>query len=199
MAMTTDAAARVAAHYLERLDAAAREARLPEIRRQQLIESIGEHLDEEASLAIGGATNAVLDAIDQLGDPAELVAAAQATLPDRERVDVRHPIGALEAVALVAMCFGWFFFAFGTAIALAALVASRVWNVRDKAIGAVAAIAPLVVMWVGVSAGSSPSGAGPAYQGLHVSQILVPAGVIIGLLAPFFAAAYLWRQAHEAS
>lgn len=198
--MTTETATRVARDYIERVERAGLAIGLPKERRDALRASIGQRFDEAVLLGAGNATDLVLDEIDRIGEPGAVAQAAAAQLGIRRRPAPSGPApqrGWPEIGALAGICVGWMFFGFGAAVALVLLVTSRCWTIPDKLLGIAAAVCPLAVTIAGISDAGSEARVNPAEQGLHVEQILGPAIFVLGILAPFFVAAYLWRRAKQ--
>ena len=133
--------------YLRRLDHAA--ARLPRARRAELVAEIRGHI--EAALREEQTTGeaAVRNVLDRLGPPEEIVEAAEPPPTDRRA-------GWFEIVALLALIVPFIGWLVGTVL----VFASRVWTRRDKVIGAMLLLMPVVVLGLGfaiVSPGGSES------------------------------------------
>ena len=124
--------------YLRRLDHVA--ARLPRARRAELVAEIRAHI--EAALREEQATGeaAVRNVLDRLGPPEEIVEAAEPP-PSRRRA------GWFEIVALLALIVPFIGWLVGTVL----VFASRVWARRDKVIGAMLLLVPVVVLGLGFS------------------------------------------------
>jgi hypothetical protein len=135
--------------YLRRLEHAA--AHMQRARRTELVAEIRGHI--ETALAQEQATGeaAVRNLLDRLGPPEEIVEAAEPPPGDRRA-------GRLEIVALLALILpviGWMI---GTIL----VFASRVWSRRDKLIGALLLLLPILVLslpFVAASAGGRECGA----------------------------------------
>ena len=124
--------------YLRRLDHAA--ARLPRARRAELVAEIRAHI--EAALLEEQATGeaAVRNVLDRLGPPEEIVEAAEPPRNERRA-------GWFEIVALLALIVPFIGWLVGTVL----VFASRVWTRRDKVIGAMLLLVPVVVLGLGFS------------------------------------------------
>jgi hypothetical protein len=120
--------------YLRRLERAA--AHLPRARRAELVAEIRRHVDEALLEASARDEVAVRNALERLGEPEEIAAAAGPPARDR---------GALELVAMILVAIpgiGW--------IAGAPLVAfSRSWAGREKALGIAICLLPVVLFAFG--------------------------------------------------
>jgi hypothetical protein len=99
--------------YLARLEAAA--AHLPRRRRAELVGEIEEHL-EDALAESGDDEIAVRNALERLGSPEEIAAAAGDAPPER---------GALERAALIVLCFSFVLPLVGYVIGAGLVLASR--------------------------------------------------------------------------
>jgi len=147
--------------YLARLSTAA--ADLPKGPRAELIDDMRAHIAEARARETGGETDAtVLNILDRLGEPTEVVADAR----DRLGLVAAQPYqsGILEIAALVLMLFVW-------PVGVILLWASRAWTLRDKVIGTL--LPPggyLAVLTLGaaasyrVSCGGSTDAAGVMYS-----------------------------------
>lgn len=135
--MDTD---RLVDDYLRRLEAAA--AHLPPARRAELVAEIRDHVRDaigEQGLADDAA---VLNVLERLGAPEEIVAAAEPppTAQGRPRwIDVA------AVLALVLPFFGWF-------VGSVLVLISSAWSRRDKVIGLLLLLLPLLVLGLGVVA-----------------------------------------------
>ena len=121
--------------YLRRLEHAA--SHMQRARRTELVAEIRGHI--ETALAQEQATGeaAVRNVLDRLGPPEEIVEAAEP--PPGDRHAGRLEIGALLAMILPVI--GWMI---GTIL----VFASRVWSRRDKLIGALLLLLPILVLSV---------------------------------------------------
>lgn len=124
------------ADYLDRLDAAA--DRLPPDQRAELVEGIREHLDS-ALAGVDPADEAqVRAALDRLGAPEEIVAAAVEVEPRRSQTtQPRRPgLGVGEVFAVILLPIGAFILPIlGWFIGVVLLWVSDRWTTRDKLIG----------------------------------------------------------------
>lgn len=117
--MTDDA---LAAGYLRRLRRAARS--LPRARRKELVDEIAAHIAE----ARAAGTVPLRAALDELGDPVEIAAAAGAG-PRADR------LGRQEIAAVILLLAGGFIFVAGWVVGLALLWSSPRWRWPDKLLG----------------------------------------------------------------
>ena len=206
--MSTETLHPLAAEYMARLRRASRE--LPRRRREELLADLNLHLldaiDADASDA------EALNALERLGDPADIVAAA-GTPPDGSSPGPRSS----ETAAPAWLLWGGFLFGVGWFIGVAKLWNARAWTVREKAIGTL--IVPFglagsvlfalraisrgsrrcVSESVAVPAGGGFYKSGPAT--LHCtggwiasSEPATIALVVIAILAPFVTVVYLRRR-----
>ena len=113
----------LAEDYLRRLERAARV--LPRRQREELLAEIRSHLD--AGLPPDPTEADVRNLLDELGTPAEIVAAAQPDRPPARR-------GIREALALVLLVVG-FVPLLGWVVGAALLLSSPLWSVRQKLLG----------------------------------------------------------------
>ena len=128
---------RLIGDYLRRLEHAA--AHLQKARRAELVEEIRGHIDTALRQEQGAGEAAVRNVLDRLGPPEEIVEAAQPAL----QVDQRA--GWLEITALVALIVPFIGWLVGEALVLA----SDVWSRRDKFVGGVLLLAPIVLLSLG--------------------------------------------------
>lgn len=122
--------------YLRRLEHAA--AHMQRARRTELIAEIRGHIETALREEEAAGEAAVRNVLDRLGPPEEIVEAAEP--PPAER-----GAGKLEIIALLALLvpvIGWLV---GTVLAFA----SRVWSRRDKVIGALLMLVPVVILGLG--------------------------------------------------
>jgi hypothetical protein len=174
--------------YLRRLEHAA--AHMQRARRTELVAEIRGHI--ETALAQEQATGeaAVRNVLDRLGPPEEIVEAAEPPPGDRRA-------GRLEIVALLALILpviGWMI---GTIL----VFASRVWSRRDKLIGALLLLLPILVLslpFVAASAGGEnavpPGQTGPAGEKVEDPSLGFGPAELYLLVAGLPSALYLgWR------
>ena len=165
--------------YLRRLEAAA--AGLPRERRAELVGEIEEHVD--AALAEGGGDEtAVRNVLERLGSPEEIAAAARPPKVVPER-------GTLETAALIVLAVSFILPGLGYLIGAALVLASKVWDGRDKAIGLT--IPPFVVLFgaIVVLVGTADVAEGDSFDsGLGPLEIAV---LLANVLSGFVAAVYL--------
>lgn len=142
----------LAAEYLERLRVVSR--LLPRSQRRDLLREIEAHFAEATDPAMSDAQ--VLDVIDRLGDPEEIVAA--------QAPDAPAPTGPGSArrlhewLAILGLLFGGFFAGVGWLIGVVLLWTSAAWTLRDKLIGTLivpGGYAGLLGLLLGVGTGES--------------------------------------------
>jgi hypothetical protein len=169
--------------YLARLEAAA--AHLPRRRRAELVGEIEEHL-EDALAESGDDEIAVRNALERLGSPEEIAAAAGDAPPER---------GALERAALIVLCFSFVLPLVGYVIGAGLVLASKAWAERDKLIGlllapaAVFAAAVIVILVAQAVGGSAQDSREDAFAG-SVGPVEL-AVLAVYLLSGLAAAGYL--------
>jgi uncharacterized membrane protein len=185
--MTTMRRDRLVDDYLRRLEAAA--AGLPPERRSELVDEIREHVD--AALAEAGTDDeaAVRNVLERLGSPEEIAAAAgPPAAPER---------GRLELAALIVLSVSFILPVVGYLICARLVLASRVWDGRDKFLALI--IPPVVVLGgaVVVMIGSASIADGDTFDsGLGPVEIAVLlANVFSGLAAAAYLSARLRRTA----
>ena len=174
--------------YLRRLEHAA--SHMQRARRTELVAEIRGHI--ETALAQEQATGeaAVRNVLDRLGPPEEIVEAAEP--PPGDRHAGRLEIGAL--LALILPVIGWMI---GTIL----VFASRVWSRRDKLIGALLLLLPILVLsvpFVAASAGGEnavpPGETGPAGEKVEDPSLGPGPTELYLLVAGLPSALYLgWR------
>jgi hypothetical protein len=173
--------------YLRRLRTAA--SALPRDRRDELVAEIEEHI--EAALE-GGARDeiAVRNVLERLGEPEEIVAAAESASP-------RPPRGRLELAALVVLALSFALPVVGYLLGAGLVIASGAWTGREKLLGL--AIPPLIAVAGGgliVSVASNAAEGDSFSSGLGPLEVTVLfANVIAGLLAAAYLAQQLKRPA----
>ena len=131
--------------YLRRLEDAA--AHMQKGRRAELVAEIRAHIDTALTQEQAGGEAAVRNVLDRLGPPEDIVEVAQPTPV------VDQGVGKLEIAALIALIvpfIGWL-------VGAVLVFASRVWSSRDKLIGALLLVAPIVLLGLSVVA-TGPSG-----------------------------------------
>jgi hypothetical protein len=141
--METD---RLVDDYLRRLEHAA--AHMQRARRTELVAEIRGHIDTALRQEQAAGEAAVRNVLDRLGPPEDIVDAAEPRPQDERRG------GWLEIVALIALIVPFIGWLIGTVL----VFASRVWSRRDKLIGALLLLLPIVFLSLGfVAAGPSGS------------------------------------------
>ncbi len=111
------------AEYLARLDEAA--GVLPAAQRRELRAELQEHLREAA------AEDELRDALERLGDPAEIVAEQLRGVP----APGPPSVGRQQWGAIVLLLAGGFLAGVGWIVGVALLWSSRAWSVREKLVG----------------------------------------------------------------
>ena len=183
----------LARDYLKRLKKAAR--RLPRARRKELIQEIESHLSE--ALPAGAGEAEALNALEHLGEPAEIVAEAEPG--SREAPDVRA--GIRESLAVSLLLFGGLLFIVGWFVGLHLLWSSRFWTLRDKLIGTLVVpggLLPALVL-VATSAQTCTGGTGqPTECTPYISptmRVVVITGWVALVVLPLASAVFLsWRS-----
>jgi uncharacterized membrane protein len=183
----------IVADYLRRLDRAV--AALPEARRTELSAEIRAHIDDALREAGAADEVTVRNVLDRLGTPEEIAAASGAPT-DGGTASSRRRAGALEIAALLVLGLGGVIPIIGWLVGVILVVASNVWVTRDKVIGLLLGLLPvvalLVFLLVAADGNSAPPGAevsaAEANGGLGPYEILV---LVCGLVAGMSSAAYL--------
>lgn len=113
--------------YLKRLSRAARD--LPRARRRELVSEIEQHIRQALAEQPDSSEAEMLTLLDQVGDPAEIVAAANG---DRE-----GPVSStrMETAAIVLLLAGGFLWGVGWLVGVVLLWSSSLWTRRDKLLG----------------------------------------------------------------
>ena len=148
--------------YLGRLEAAA--AVLPVNRREELVAEVREHID--AALAEAGSADqaTVLNILERLGSPEEIVAAeaGPVAMPggapgSSAAAGAGRGWGVVEVTAVVLLCLAWpaMFLPFGPilwlglgAVGLALVWASRIWTGRRKLVSTTCVIALYLLLFL---------------------------------------------------
>jgi uncharacterized membrane protein len=119
--------------YLTDLEAELRG--LPTERRREIIDEVGEHI-AAARAALDAETEAAIRTmLERLGDPADIAAEA------RERFGIRAEVAKpatpwLEVIALVLLLIPFL----GWVVGVALVWLSRIWTIREKAVGTLLAL-----------------------------------------------------------
>jgi hypothetical protein len=159
--------------YLRRFEHSARV--LPRSEQKELVGSIRDHLD--AAIAPDATEADVRNVLDDLGEPADIVAAAQPGRAPARR-------GAREAFAVILLALGLPPI-LGWLVGVGLLLSSPLWTARQKALG--------ILVWPG---GLLAVGAAPALlAGVAVAAPIGAIVMIVMIVAPIFVAAYLYRAA----
>jgi uncharacterized membrane protein len=132
--------------YLRRLEHAA--AHMQRARRAELVAEIRGHIETALRQEEVAGEAAVRNVLDRLGPPEEIVEAAEPPPPSGRRARV---LEILALVALVLPIIGWLI---GTVLVLA----SQVWSRRDKLIGALLLLLPVIILGLGFVASGGPNG-----------------------------------------
>jgi hypothetical protein len=140
--METD---RLVDDYLRRLEEAA--AHLQRARRSELVAEIREHIDTALRQEEATSEAAVRNVLERLGPPEEIVAAAEPPPAEAARA------GWVELVALVTLLVPFLGWLVGSVL----VVASRAWSRRDKVVGGLLLVLPVLMLGLGVTA-TGPSG-----------------------------------------
>ncbi|MGH8990910.1 MAG: HAAS signaling domain-containing protein [Acidimicrobiia bacterium] len=198
--------------YLRSLDDAAR--RLPRHQREELTAEIRDHL--AAGLAPDAGEADIRNFLDNLGSPAEIVAAAQPEGPARP-VEKRGP---REIAAIVFLLTGFPPF-LGWFVGLGLLLWSPLWTARQKLLGTLVwpgglSLVALPALIIGGATtvthcnmegtavpaeigGNTVTTLGPVVETCTTTggatPFLLPIGIIVAFAAPFVVAIYLWRAA----
>jgi hypothetical protein len=191
--MTTTTPDRLVNDYLKQLQTNGRS--LPRSSRNELVQQIQDHLQEAAP--IGSAEAEVRTAIDQLGDPCEIIA------EEFDRLGIRPAsAGKLEwAVVFLLPLGGIVIPILGWILAVILLWASRVWTTREKLIGTLlvpGGLSSILFLNLIVGAQTCTSGGSAGHQGPQhctgtplpnfVALALMIAFVIAGIATPIFLA-----------
>lgn len=113
--------------YLKRLARAARD--LPRARRRELLSEIEQHIRQAIAEMPRTSQAELLTLLDQVGDPAEIVAAAG----DQPEPSSRST--KLETAAIVLLLVGGFLWGVGWLVGVVLLWSSGLWTLRDKLVG----------------------------------------------------------------
>jgi hypothetical protein len=142
--METD---RLVDDYLRRLERAA--AHMQRARRTELVAEIRGHIETALRQEQAAGEAAVRNVLDRLGPPEDIVDAVE---PPSAHGDQRA--GKLEIVALIALIVPFIGWLIGTVL----VFASRVWSRRDRLIGTLLLLLPIVFLSLGfVAAGPNGS------------------------------------------
>lgn len=176
----------MSADYLRRMDAAA--GSLQPERRAELLQEIHEHVDA-AREAAGGDPVAMRNALDRLGDPVEIVAAAQDG-PALVAVVAPRPGLGVEIAALLLLTLGSLVPFAGWIAGVVLLWSSRRWTTAEKYLATV--VMPFGPAPALFAAGIAlPSGSGP------LTVIVLTTLVAFWVIAPIVVAVVLYRRARD--
>jgi len=134
--------------YVQRLEAAA--AHWQRSRRAELVAEIREHIDAALAQEERFDEAAVRNVLERLGEPEEIVDAADPSPPTAPSARV----GAIEIIALLALLVpfvGWL-------VGMVLVFVSEAWARRDKVIGIALLLLVLLLPFVGFTLGSAESG-----------------------------------------
>jgi hypothetical protein len=146
--MATMTADRLVEDYLQRLEATARH--LPADRRAELVLEIREHIDHALSETGTEDELAVRNALERLGPPEDIVAAAEPAPAPAPRADAPARRPWLEIAAVIALLIplaGW-------VVGFVLVALSRIWSNREKAIALALIVAAIVLPALGVMSSS---------------------------------------------
>ena len=134
--------------YLRRLDAAA--SRLPADQREELVSEIRDHLQEALGQTPTGDQAAVRNALERLGSPEEIAAAAADPAPGQPAGAASQINGLAIASVLVAVL--WFA-GLGAALALVFGYRARgqIKNSAGRQTGSGLATAGIILGWIGIA------------------------------------------------
>jgi hypothetical protein len=135
--------------YLRRLDAAA--SALPAHRREELISEIRDHLQEALRQTPASDETAVRNALERLGPPEEIVAAAADSTPSDQLV---APFRETNGAAIVAVVLGVLWFAgIGSVLALVFGYRARreIKSSGGSQKGSGLATAGIILGWIGIA------------------------------------------------
>jgi uncharacterized membrane protein len=202
----------LAKDYLKRLKKAA--ASLPRARRKELLAEIEAHLAE--ALPPGASEAEALNALERLGDPAEIVAEAGAgqALAPRAGLNEWLAIPLLLIGGVILPVLGWF-------VGVVLLWSSRIWTLSDKLIGTLVlpgGLAGVVFLGLGVVGGTTsvetctgtPVKVGPhSVKAVNAGSDCVSSGgggtnyfflalFVLLVVLPVFTSIYLGRRATRA-
>ncbi len=195
--MNTSTLHPLAEAWLEELDREA--AALRPAERSELVADLRAHLTE--ALPAGAGEAEVRNALDRLGDPAQIVDEAAGPQPAPARR------GKLEWSAIVLVLAGGLLYGVGWLVGVVLLWTSKTWTVRDKLIGTLvppggllAAGAALLYGLGGAAqvctSGPPPNGKTVCAGGLSTAQtVAFFAFLTASLILPMLTAVYLARRA----
>jgi hypothetical protein len=133
--------------YLRRLEHAA--AHMQRARRAELVTEIRGHIETALRQEQAAGEAAVRNVLDRLGPPEDIVEAAEPPSPPGDR-----RAGPLEIVALIALILPFLGWLIGTVL----VFASRAWSRRDKLIGALLLLLPILILSMSFVAAAGPNG-----------------------------------------
>jgi hypothetical protein len=176
--------------YLRRLEHAA--AHMERDRRAELVAEIRGHIDTALRQEEAAGEADVRNVLDRLGPPEDIVEAAQPHTQDAD-----HRPGKLEIAALIALIvpfIGWL-------VGAVLVSASRAWPRKDKLLGAVLLLLPIVLLGLIFTMGGPdggedsvpPGDARPAGEKVEDPSGQGPLGLVL-FVAGVPSALYLGRQ-----
>ncbi|HEX6234496.1 MAG TPA: hypothetical protein VFZ63_15320 [Jiangellaceae bacterium] len=192
--------------YLSRLSVAA--ASLPPGRRAELLQEIREHIDSARAAGAAADEATVRTMLDRLGEPEEIVAAAQeeTAAPAGPEQVATQPGTGLELAAALLLTVGSFVPVVGWAVGAVLLWGSRRWSTREKLLGTlVVPGGPGVALWLGLYAPGQncteirgPDAMIETYcTGFSFSPWIGVPLLLVLLVAPFIVAGLLYSRARE--
>ncbi|MBW0116875.1 HAAS signaling domain-containing protein [Pseudonocardia abyssalis] len=160
--------------YLTRLRTATSD--LPQAPRAELLDQIGAHLAE--TVPPGTDETAARQALDELGRPEEIAAAARAETTPDARPD-RSGSTAYDVITVLALLVGGFVVPLlGWVAGIAMLWSGPRWSTREKVLGTLAWPLAVVALVVGLWALSIQPGGIAGLVGLAVLVVVLAAGFV---------------------
>lgn len=171
---------RLVDEYLQRLDAEL--AGLPRGRRHELVAEIAAHISEARAALPREGEAEIRTLLDQIGDPADIAAAAGEGTPVRSR-----RAGVVEILALIGLLVGGFVVLVGWFVGLVLLWVSQAWTTREKLVGTLVVpggLAPAFYMTFAVYTGPDSG----------IGRVVAIAVYLFFLIGPFFTTIFLARR-----
>jgi hypothetical protein len=141
---------RLVVDYLRRLETAA--AHLQPTRRAELVTEIREHIEAALRQEDAASDAAVLNVLERLGSPEEIVDAVEPQPSEVRRA------GGFEIAALVTLVVPFIGWLVGPVLVLI----SRAWSQREKFVGILLVFLPILILGLGLALGSPDGGVDPA-------------------------------------
>ncbi|MGW7517262.1 HAAS signaling domain-containing protein [Streptomyces sp. NPDC054796] len=156
---------------------------LPDERRRELVADLREHI---GSVLPGDADDAaVQQALDRLGTPREIAAAAIAEEPGVDPLRPESRARTTLTLALMVLAAPFWVLGVGLVLAVVAVVRiwrSTAWSRRDKRLGAVCALSPLLVIPAAAAPFAFTSGlTANAVFGAHLIAMVIPLAAAVHL------------------